>query len=342
MVKVAIKLTDSEKKKMLTRAVIPPTLLSAAIGGTTSGYLARNRLRAIRNAYGSSVPASVKTPSIRGAVLKGTGIGAVSGLGASLAGLTLGSIVNRVMERKNMTKTAAIGPVTGLLAFPIGMVAGARRRQDKIDKTPVQFNGQTLPYKDLKELRYDLLNQLIPSGNEVRAFYNSLPEETKNSITVGDFDKLFLQAAQSKLSKTAAVGSTLLSVLGRAGLGAAVGGGLGYLTGSAMRGTDSTEIEPLTRDVQKLKQTKEKGIKSLDDFGDAIKTYDPFTGLPIKKLTPAYLIPYEGNNLYPDQAEHNLAIDKGFPAARGVEKMLEEYKDMPLKDYLAEVLKRID
>lgn len=120
MVKVAIKLTDSEKKKMLTRAVIPSTLLSAAIGGTTSGYLAHNRLRAIRNAYGSSVPASVKTPSIRGAVLKGTGIGAVSGLGASLAGLTLGSIVNRVMERKNRTKTAAIGPVTGLLAFPIG------------------------------------------------------------------------------------------------------------------------------------------------------------------------------------------------------------------------------
>lgn len=341
MVKVAIKLTDSEKKKVLTRAVIPSTLLSAAIGGTTSGYLAHNRLQAIRKAYGSSVPASVKTPSIRGAVLKGTGIGAVSGLGASLAGLTLGSIVNRVVERKNMTKTA-IGSATGLLAFPIGMVVGASRRQNKIDKTPVRFNGQTLPYKDLKELRYDLLNQLIPSGNEVWAFYNSLPEETKNSITVGDFDNLFLQAAQNKLSKTAAVGSTLLSVLGRAGLGAAVGGGLGYLTGSALRGTGSTEIKPVIRDVQKLKQMKEKGIKSLDDFGDAIKTYDPFTGLPRKKLTPAYMVPYEGTNLYPDQAEHNLAIDKGFYAAGGVEKMLEEYKNMPLKDYLAEVLKRVD
>ena len=282
--------------------------------------------------------------------------GAVAG---GIAGSVIGAIAKSRRDKKakqNLDKQAGFESnlLAGLMAYPAvtGAVIGSRR--NKIEKQPIPFNGGSLPLKDLRNLESTLTEQVVPSGIEVWDFFNSLPTDVRESMTVGEFDDLFVKATNHKLKKTAGLGLEAAKGVGsflmkNVGIGAGLGGLLGLVTGARAKIDPNEGVPELKERVTALQGVRERGLSSMKELERIPVDWDPYSGADRTSPTPAYMLPvdYSYDNysydIYPTQAEHNVALERGLMRPGDLGKRLQYLdRDRPLMEYLNDIKKEME
>ena len=282
--------------------------------------------------------------------------GAVAG---GIAGSVIGAIAKSRRDKKakqNLDKQAGFDSnlLAGLVAFPAVASAVIGSRRNKIEKQPIPFNGGSIPLKDLRNLESTLTEQVVPAGNEVWDFFNSLPTDVRESMTVGEFDDLFVKATNHKLKKTAGLGLEAAKRAGSflmksVGIGAGLGGLLGLVSGAKTKIDPNEGVPELKERVTALQGIKDRGLSSMKELESVPVDWDPHSGADRTSPTPAYMLPvdYSYDNysydIYPTQAEHNVALERGLMRPGDLGKRLQYLdRDRPLMEYLNDIKKEME